>query len=131
MGKSRRRTRGDSEINEIQRLRYENDKLKKQISKLRKQLSRIDIDRYSNLKEMLEAHAAEDNTFDAKVHLEELKRKWICHKCKEDHLRVIVVPRADGVFYFRRCPSCSNKTKLQKYTDDINGIDTSGAALPT
>jgi len=121
--------RSDSELTEIRKLKLENQKLKKQMGKLRKQLSRIDIDRYSNLKDMLEAHAAEDNTFDATVELEELKKKWACHKCKEDYLRVIIVPRADGLFYIRRCAACNYRTKLKKYTDDIDGVAADGGML--
>jgi rubrerythrin len=128
MGKSHR-PKNDTELSEIRRLKLENQKLKKQMGKLRKQLSRIDIDRYSNLKDMIEAQAYEDDTFDAKVELEELKNKWICHSCKEDYLRVTIVPRADGTFYFRRCPSCLNKTKLKRYTDEVDGIDSSGKPI--
>jgi len=128
MGRSHK-SRGDTELTEIRRLKMENQKLKKQMSKLRKQLSRIDIDRYSNLKDMLEAQAAEDSNFDAKVDLEDLKQKWICHECKEDHLRVIIVPRADGLFYMRKCASCDHRTRLKKYTDEVDGINTDGEPL--
>lgn len=129
MGRSRRNSRSDGEFSQIQRLRHENEKLKKQISKLRKQLSRINIDEYANLKEMIEAHSAEDENFDKKLHLEELKHKWTCHECKEDYLRIIIVPRADGLFYIRKCPSCNHRTKLKKYTEDVNGIGSDGQPL--
>ena len=126
MGRGNRGSRGDVELKTVQKVRLENQKLKKQIAKLRKELSRIDIDRYSNLKNMIEAQAAEDESFDSKMQLEELKEQWICHKCKEDYLRLIIVPRADGTFYMRRCISCQNKTKLKKYTPDVSGIDSNG-----
>lgn len=129
MGKRHRTSRNDTEFSEVQRLRYENDKLKKQISKLRKQLSRIDIDRYTNLKEMIEAQAAEDESFDGTMYLEELKHKWMCHECKEDYLRIIIVPRADGLFYIRKCASCNHRTKLKKYTEDVDGIGSDGKPL--
>lgn len=126
MGRSHKGSRSDAELTEVRRLRLENQKLKKQMGKLRKQLSRIDIDRYSNLKDMLEAQAAEDGDFDVKVELEDLKEKWLCHSCKEDYLRVIIVPRADGLFYIRKCASCSHRTKLKKYTDEVDGINSNG-----
>lgn len=126
MGRGHRGSRSDTELKEVQRLRLENNKLKKQISKLRKELSRIDIDRYSSLKDLIEAQAAEDSSFDSAAELEELKRKWTCHKCNNDHMRVVVVPRADGTFYLRKCGSCSNRTKLQKYVDGIEGIFPNG-----
>ena len=129
MGKSHKSSKSDTELTAIRRLKLENQKLKKQMSKLRKQLSRIDIDRYSNLKDILEAQAAEDNTFDAKIELEDLKQKWMCHACKEDYLRVIIVPRADGLFYMRKCASCNHRTKLKKYTDEIDGVAADGGML--
>lgn len=117
-----RRSVGDGEQRDNQRLKLENKKLKQQISSLRKQLSRIDIDRYQSLKDMIENQAEEDTQFDTDQALEDLKRKWECHTCARDYLRLVIVPRADGTFYTRRCPTCLNKTKLKKYTDDVEGI---------
>ena len=122
MGKGRRSV-GDGEIRDNKRLKLENQKLRKQISSLRKQMSRIDIDRYQNLKDIIEAQEVEDDSFDTVIALDELKRKWECHGCQTDYLRLVVVPRIDGTFYFRRCPTCKNKTKLKKYTDEVEGID--------
>ena len=123
MGRSHKISRNDAELTAVQKLRHENDRLKKQISKLRKQLSRIDIDRYTNLKEMIEAHTSQDEAYDKTEELLQLKKKWICHSCGEDYLRVVIVPRADGMFYFRRCISCQYKTKLKKSDSEIEGID--------
>ena len=119
----------DTELSEIRRLRLENQKLRKQMSKLRKHLSRIDIDRYANLKEIIESQAAEDDGFDTKVELEYLKQKWLCHSCKQDHLRLILVPRADGVFYLRKCGTCTNRTNLKRYTDEVDGLDSNGEPI--
>ena len=121
MGRSRR-PKSDSEIKENHRLKLENQKLKKQISKLRKELSRIDIDRYAHLRDLIESQDREDESFDSKAELEDLKRKWECHTCGKDFLRLILVPRLDGTFYFRRCPTCFNKTKMKKYTSGVEGI---------
>jgi len=126
VGKNHKGNKSDAELTIIRRLKFENQKLKKQMSKLRKQMSRIDIDRYSNLKDLLEAQAAEDDSLDVKIELEDLKEKWLCHECKQDYLRIIIVPRADGLFYIRKCASCDHRTKLKKYTDEIDGIDSSG-----
>jgi len=118
MGKGRR-DGGEQKVN--RRLKLENQKLRKQISSLRKQLSRIDIDRYSHLKDMIEAHDEEDSKFDSKVELAELKLKWQCHSCEQDYLKLIIVPRLDGTFYFRRC-TCGHRTKLKKYHDNVEGL---------
>lgn len=123
MGKGKgRRSVGDGELRDNQRLKLENQKLKKQISSLRKQLSRIDIDRYSHLKDMIEQDDANDAPYNTKDALEDLKRKWECHKCARDFLRLVIVPRQDGTFYLRRCPTCMHKTKLKKYNDEVEGI---------
>ena len=126
MGRGHRGSRSDSELDEMQRFKLENQKLKKQIAKLRKELSRIDIDRYSNLKDMLEAQAAEDSNFDGVFELEKLKKKWNCNSCDKDYLRLIMVPRFDGLFYMRKCPSCEYRTKLKKYSDGVDGLDSAG-----
>jgi hypothetical protein len=122
MGKGRRSV-GDGELRDNKRLKLENQKLRKQISSLRKQLNRIDIDRYQSLKDIIEAHEEEDAGFAGQLALADLKKQWECHGCKTDFLRLVVVPRIDGMFYFRRCPTCKNKTKLKKYTDEVEGID--------
>lgn len=123
MGRGHRGSRNDSEFKEVQRLRHENDKLKRQIAKLRKELSRVDIDQYSHLKEIIESQE-DTEEFDKKSELDRLKEKWACHKCSRDILRVIIIPRADGIFYIRRCITCGNKTKMKKYDNFIEGIDT-------
>lgn len=122
MGRKNRKPSNDKELKEVQRLRHENQKLRKTISSLRKQMSRVDIDRYQSLKEDLEELEAQDSSLDLKQQHEDLKKKWLCHKCKEDHLRIIMIPRLDGLFYIRKCGSCNNRTKLKKYTDEVEGV---------
>ena len=121
MGKGRRSAEA-GEQRENQRLKAENQKLKKQISSLRKQMSRIDVDRYSNIKDLLDAHDLEDNNFDSKTALEDLKRKWECHVCKDGFLKLIILSKTGVPYYFRKCSSCDNKTKLKLYDDTIEGI---------
>lgn len=126
MGKSARGSKSNTEISAMRRLKLENQKLKKQMATLRKQLSRIDIDRYSNLRQIIEAHALEDKGFDAEISLDKLKADWACNECKSDYLRIIVVPRADGTFYMRKCGSCKHRTGLKRFTNNICGLDSKG-----
>ena len=119
---SKRSHRNSGEIKQVQQLKQENSKLRRQIQKLRKELSKIDIDRYSYLKDLIESQDRQDVEFSKKQELEALQEKWICHKCEEDYLKLIIVPRLDGVWYFRRCKSCLHKTKLKRYTDDVEGL---------
>lgn len=129
MGRNHRGSRSDAEFSEVQRLKYENQKLKKQISKLRKELSKIDIDRYSHLKDIIEAQDIETAGFDKDHELRQLKDKWLCHSCKQDHLRIVLIPRVDGVFYLRKCGSCSNRTKMKKYNEGVDGLDSKGEPI--
>jgi len=128
MSRSRKGKRpvGDGEIKEIQRLKLENQKLKKQIASLRKQLNRIDIDRYQYIKDMLENQAEEDQQFEVDRELDDIKKHWECEVCARDYLRIIVIRKGNGVFYMRRCPTCMHKTKLKKFTHEVEGIDSEG-----
>lgn len=122
MGRSNRRPAHDGELKEVQKLKLENQKLRKQIGKLRKELSKIDIDRYQYLKDLIESQDKQDKEFDRNIELDKLKEKWQCHDCGKDYLRLIMVPRRDGTFYFRRCLTCGNKTRLKKYNENVEGI---------
>ena len=115
-----RRNHGDKELSQLQTLKKENEKLKKQVAQLRKQLARLDIDRYSNLKDLLEDHYEQE---DMKVALgEKAKQKWKCHECPEGTLKLVIITRKDGAFYFRKCSSCSKRTKTQRYHENVEGV---------
>jgi len=110
------------EQNQLQRLQRENEKLKRTIASLRKQLSRLDIDQYQNLKEIIESQEVFETNLNKQEELNKLKKKWECHGCGRDYLKLIIVPRLDGVRYFRRCTTCGNRTKMKKYTEDVEGL---------
>jgi len=116
------RAKSDQDVKEVQKLRRENVKLKGQISSLRKQLSRIDLDRYTNLRDIIEAHELEDDEFDIKESLEESKKKWECFDCKEGILNLIMITKCGDPFYLRRCNNCGKKTRLKKYDETVKGI---------
>ena len=114
------RRNADKELDQLQRLKYENQKLKKENSRLRKLIQRGQADQ-DLLQELIEKQNEE-------VELEQqekmLKNKWRCHKCSEGVLKIHILKRLDGIFYWRRCsnPNCDHKTKLQRYTKDVEGI---------
>ncbi len=116
MGRSGRYS--DHENDLIDRLKRENAKLKEQISKLRKQLSRIDVDRYQNLKELVDRFEQAEVAEQKQSHKEEIKKLWECFECRQDYLRMVTFERRDGVMYYRKCNSCGHRTKLQKLTKD-------------
>ena len=117
----------DKEQSVNQKLKHENQKLKRQLERLRKQLSRIDLDHFTNIKEALEAQQREDIVFEKESQQREkqvdLKKRWLCRKCSEDYLRLVVIQRPDGDFYFRKCPECKNKTRLKPFTENVQGQD--------
>ena len=108
MGKSKSRSY-DKEFDQLQKLKHENKKLKQELATLRKELNRV-YNRYDGLDDLLDQQYQETT----KPKKEDLKKKWECFSCKQDYLRLLVITRPDGVYYLRRCPNCSKKTKLQK-----------------
>jgi predicted RNase H-like nuclease (RuvC/YqgF family) len=120
----KRRKLSDGEYDQVQRLRNENKKLKHQISQLRKQMSRIDVDRFQNLKEVIEAQERQDRVEQQEAEDKALAQKWECWECKQGTLRLTVLERLDGVFYYRKCDTqgCRKRTKLQRYNKDVEGL---------
>lgn len=116
MSNKGRKFRGSSEYDLIERLKQENKKLKQQISQLRKQLSRIDLDRYQNLRDLIIKYDKLEDQEAMKDAIEDLKEVWKCFECKEGYLMMMTYERNDGVHYFRKCNNCSHRTKMQKLT---------------
>jgi hypothetical protein len=106
----------------LTRLKLENQKLRRQLQKLRKQLQRVDLEEYQNVRDLLESQDREDAVVEEKINRENLINKWLCHQCQEDYLRLIVLNRPDGAVYFRKCATCGHRTKLQKYTENVEGV---------
>lgn len=135
MGKSRR---GNKERTREQELKYENkefrrrerdkdneiNQLKRQVSSLRKQLARIDLDRYSHVRDIVEEHyAEEERELSTSDMLKSMKDQWKCHECGVGHLEICLYTRQDGTFYYRHCNNCTNRTKSQKYDPNtVQGI---------
>lgn len=134
MGKARR---GDKERSKEQELKYENrefrrrerDKdheikqLRREVGSLRKQLARIDLDRYAQVRDIVEEHYAneevEQNTQDM---MASLKSVWKCHECADGHLEINIFSKMGEPWYFRHCNNCDNRTKSQVYTPNVKGI---------
>jgi len=114
--------RGHKEHSREQRLIHENQRLKKQIGALRKQLARIDLDRHSNIKDILEQHYQLDEKEKTKETLDKVKKQWECWECKQGHLEICLYNRFDGTWYYRKCSNCNHRTKAQRYNPDIPGI---------
>lgn len=68
---------------------------------------------HNDLMDHIEVQEQINNNYDS---------NWECHQCHNDVIRLVVFDRIDGTFYFRRCSSCGNKTKVKKYNDKVEGI---------
>jgi hypothetical protein len=117
-----RRTNKDKELDQLQRSKKEIERLKKQISSLRKQLSRIDVDRYENLKELLDKQETEDRQVEIADNHEKLLQEWKCKKCTEGHLEVVKYTRLNEIWYYRSCTGCNNRTRGKRFTEQVRGI---------
>lgn len=120
MGKTRR---GDKERSNEQRLKYENNKLKREVSSLRKQLARLDLDRHSYVNDIVQEHLAnESEEFSTQDMLDSMKNTWKCRICNEGHLEINLYGKMGDTWYYRKCSNCDHRTKSQIYTPSVKGI---------
>ena len=115
-------TRGDKEYTRLQELIHENKKLKREIASLNKQLARIDLDRHSFVKDIIDEHyAEEEREKNTDKMLQSLKNEWPCHECKTGQLQVNPYTKAGETWYYRQCNNCKNRTKGQKWHPSVKG----------
>lgn len=114
------RRNGDKELDNLQKLKYENQKLKKENARLRKLMQRGQAD-HELLHELIQKQNDEVAVADQERNL---INRWKCYECNEGVLKIHILKRLDGVFYWRICSNenCGHKTKLQRYTKEVEGI---------
>ena len=118
MGKSKR---ADGEISREQRLVKENQGLKRENARLRKLLARVDLDRYGQVREIIEEHYSERKDEGQEI-LDKMKEEWRCRKCEAGYLEIFLFNKINSTYYYRKCNSCPNRTKSKKHTPDVKGI---------
>jgi len=111
----------DKEFTETQQLKTENKDLKRQLAKLRKELIRSTIERADREAVLEDVERLERASQDKRID-KELNKKWKCYECAVGHLELHLVSRLDGMFYYRACNACKQRTKLKKYTSDVEGF---------
>lgn len=119
----KRRNYNHKEQDELQKLKRENDRLKKQVSSLRKQIARIDIDRYENLQDLIHKFDKTEAADIIAKQQQAKEQKWKCFECGTGILRLKLIQRLDGIFYYRACDCCGNRTKTQKWDKSVEGIE--------
>lgn len=121
---SRRRRYADKELDELQKVRQENQKLKRQISSLRKQLQRVDLDRYQNLKDLVKKQAHEELVEKLEKEKKRVEKEWECRECRSGIMKWWPLSRLDGMFYYRMCSNkdCSNRTKPKPMNGPVEGV---------
>jgi len=119
LGKSRR---GSREFSREQKLVHENQRLKRQLAALRKQLARLDLDRYAQVREIIEQHYQEDKAQEGRDILEKMKQEWKCHECTGGYLEIVLYNKIQDTWYYRICTNCAHRTKSQRYNPDVKGI---------
>jgi len=118
VGKSKDRT---GEISREQRFVKENQALKRENSRLRKLLARIDLDRYDQVREIIEEHYSERKNEGQEI-LDKMKEEWRCHQCRTGLLEIFLFNKINETYYYRKCNGCTNRTKSKKYTPSVRGI---------
>lgn len=117
MAKSRTK-RGDKELDQLDRLKQENKKLKRELARYRKIVDRFDLDRYEHIKEILQ----EEDKRLKHAEFKKLEKAWRCHDCQAGILRLRVIDRRDGTYYNRVCDGCGKRTSFQRYTKNVKGV---------
>lgn len=53
---------------------------------------------------------------------EDMKEKWLCHKCQVGLMKFISIPKGDDVYYFRKCSmsNCQNRTETKLLTEEVD-----------
>lgn len=118
MGKN---TRGDKEYTRLQTALNENRKLKRENASLRKALSKLDLDRHSYVRDIVQEHYAREDSEQTMQAIESSKSFWKCRECHEGHLEIIEYPKMGISWYYRKCNNCTHRTKSQKLTADVKG----------
>lgn len=116
MGKARTDRYGYSRE---QKLLKENKELRREVQGLRKRLARIELNRYEQVRETIEEHRKDDILPTTEDLLEKLKQEWACKKCSNGYLEIIIFNKLSDTFYLRKCNSCDNRTRSQRYDAKI------------
>lgn len=108
---------------ENERLERENKQLRRSYAGTRKQFARMDLDRHSYVKDIIDEHLKDEaESIDSGKLLLEMKSKWRCHESScSGHLEIVVYSKMGVPFYFRQCSECKNRTKGKTWHPGVEG----------
>lgn len=123
MAKTKTR-RNEKEYDQLDKLKHENSKLKREITSLRKIVDRVDPIKYEELRQISKERRLErklqENKERAKKNTK--KDKWLCHVCGRGRMEIKKWPLNDGTTRYNRVCSfekCKNRTNFKVYTKDV------------
>lgn len=119
MSRSRTRRSG-GEYDALDRMKHENQKLKRENARLRRIIDRVDFNEYNNIKEVVRQQTKEDRAMDIKSKRDKLQEKWRCHECGKGIMKPYLIDRRDGMRYYRSCTMCSHRTQLKPYHKGVD-----------
>lgn len=109
-----KRNHKPKEIDQLQKLKEECRQLKRINQHLRKQLNAVDLTQFDHLREEL-------RDMDYKEQ-QEKEASFVptrqCHECQEGVLKLMIIERRDGKWYYRACNNCKNRTRLKRFTKE-------------
>jgi predicted RNase H-like nuclease (RuvC/YqgF family) len=116
----------DKEFGKIQKLSNDNKYLKEEVERLQKKLDRIESGWCANCIKNYEVgdakHPPKLAKTKKKVEKAEEKPKSkdrTCYKCKTGKLKIVKYPKLGEIYYFRKCESCTHRTRAKKYDDKV------------
>lgn len=112
------------EIDQLQKIKKENEALKREIKLLRKQIDRIPPHRMEALEDLANRQRKEaEEELNARK-LEQLKNKWQCWECGKGYLKLLIFPRRGSVVYYRQCTQegCGHRTNMKPYHENVDGV---------
>lgn len=119
-----KRVHRTKEIDQLQKIKKENEALKREVKQLRKQLDRMPSHRIEALESIAERQKLEaEQELNARK-FEKLKEKWQCWECGKGYMRLITMPRRGGVFYLRQCSQegCGHRTNMKPWHPGVDGV---------
>lgn len=109
----------EKELNQLKEVKAQRDFYKDKYEKLKKLVDRLGEDYPDNKKvKAITMHVESHKQSDLKAKLSE---KWRCHSCEKGTLKIIKVPHAGHLGYFRKCDNlkCTKKTRLKPYSQEV------------